>query len=124
MRPTYNETEYNSMADTLFTAMDGYSTDTNKIWGIMSKMKNDLDIHNLILAYGTRELSTGRLNPVPNVKQGLASAFADELGYSFGSDVDKIAGYEICTDLSTFKRYKEIDIVNCILNANGVKFKF
>jgi hypothetical protein len=47
--------QYEILADTLFTAMNGWATDETQIAGVMYKMRNDLDVNQLIKAFGRRE---------------------------------------------------------------------
>jgi len=59
MTPTYMDSQYLMFADTLETAMDStwydWGTDELTVFGVMLKMKNDLDVNKLILAFGTRD---------------------------------------------------------------------
>jgi hypothetical protein len=55
---SYLQSQYNSFADTLYTAMNGAGTDETAVAGIMYKMKNDADVLKLIQTFGQREGAT------------------------------------------------------------------
>jgi hypothetical protein len=52
--PSYQDTQYNVFADTLYQSMKGVGTYEEEVAGVMYKMKNDIDILKLIQAFGTR----------------------------------------------------------------------
>jgi hypothetical protein len=71
--------EIASIANNLFTAMDGYGTNYDMILKNLVRVNNQVDLLAVIKSYGVRELSSGRLNPEPNFKGTLGQAFAEEL---------------------------------------------
>lgn len=71
--------EISSIANNLFTAMDGYGTNYDMILKNMVRINNQVDLLAVIKSYGVRELSSGKLNPEPNFKGTLGQAFAEEL---------------------------------------------
>lgn len=81
-KPTLDALKLATISNQLFTAMDGYGTDVNGVYAGFANVNNDLDVVNLIKAYGIRELSTGSLNPSPNLKGTLSQALTDELSAS------------------------------------------
>lgn len=52
--PTYTAAQYSDMADSLFTAMDGYGTNEDKIYAVFNKLRNDADFIKLDQAFGVR----------------------------------------------------------------------
>ena len=55
MSLTYNPTQYKIFADNLFDAFTGPGSDEVRIRSVFQQMKNDLDVLELIKAYGTRD---------------------------------------------------------------------
>ena len=81
---TYSPSQMKLFADTLYTAMDGTGTDTTAVYGVFAKMQNDLDILNLIDAFGTRTGSSVFASSTPeNLAQWL-------VGDGVTNDVNKI----------------------------------
>lgn len=54
-KQTYLDSQYNSYADVLYTAMDGLGTNFDAIMRVFGAMKNDLDVAKLISAFGIKE---------------------------------------------------------------------
>ncbi len=78
-RATLSKAQMAIFANSLFTAMDGYGTDTNGIYRVFSNAKNAADILGIISAFGIREISSGAGNPEPNFKGSLGGALTVEL---------------------------------------------
>jgi hypothetical protein len=57
IKATYTNSQYKAMADTLYSAMDGYGTDEEPIFNTFKKLKNDVDFVRLDDAFGVREAS-------------------------------------------------------------------
>jgi hypothetical protein len=74
------QSEINEMANSLFTAMDGYGTNRERIYAVMAKVRNQTDVLALKKAFGIREISSGKWSPEPNLKGTLSQALAEELG--------------------------------------------
>ena len=72
---SYQKSKYMDLANQLFTAMDGIGTDNEAITSVFKQIKNVADLNELIIAYGTRTLSSGFLSGTP---QNLASALVSE----------------------------------------------
>lgn len=53
-RSTYDDSQYNSWADSLAAAMFDVGTNTDTIYAVMKRMKSNLDILKLIAAFGIR----------------------------------------------------------------------
>lgn len=81
-KPTLTSLQLASIANQIFTAVDGYQSDEAAIYRAFANVKNDLDVVNLIKAFGIREVSTGVGNPSPNLKGTLSQALSDELSSS------------------------------------------
>jgi hypothetical protein len=96
--PTISKSQAEGMANAIFTALDGYASDENVVYSQLAKVKNNADWLMLSIAYGTREISSGKYNPAPNYKGTLIGALNDELDSS--------------------ERAK----ANAILNKNGVTY--
>lgn len=78
--PTISSAGLKSMANTIHTAMDGYGTDEDAIMSQFYKVKNNADYSGLNVAWGKREISSGKWNPEPNLKNAtLAQAVASEM---------------------------------------------
>lgn len=99
-KPTLKKSQFNSMANVIFNAMDGYGTDEDAIVRQVKKLKNDADFLALTTAYGIREVSSGKWNPEPNYKGTLAGALQN--------------------DLSDYW----ISLLNKHLRSKGVKYRF
>ena len=92
----YTKSEYYSMANQLYYAMYGAGTDEDQIKSVMKKMQSDLDVLELINAFGTK---TGKY--FSSFSGGLSEWLHDELSTS---------------DLETY--------VNAPLRSNGVSYQF
>ena len=77
-KQTISKTQANAMANAIFTAMDGYGTDSVVILKQLVQLKNQADWLALSDAFGIREISSGKGNPTPNFKGTLSGALADE----------------------------------------------
>jgi hypothetical protein len=100
IKQTLSASEIASIANNLFTAMDGYGTNYDMILKNMVRVNNQIDLLAVINSYGVRELSSGKGNPAPNLRGTLGQAFADELS----SD--------------------EMNAVNMMLARKGIKQRF
>lgn len=69
-----------AIANNLFSAMDGYGTDSVAVTKNLLKLQNQADWLAVRKAFGTREISSGKLNPTPNFTGTLEGALTDELG--------------------------------------------
>ena len=98
IEPTYSESNYKTLADRLYSAMNTSGTDESAIYSVFQQMKTRIDVLKLIEAYGTRQLYVFGV-PVGG-KQNLSQALSDELSSS------------------------EIAKVNQILFTKGINYKF
>lgn len=98
--PSLSQSQIMGSANTLFTAMDGYASDESAIYSVFAKAKNDADVLAIIKAYGIREVSSGKLNPEPNIKGSLSMALTSELSRT------------------------EIGALNMLLAKKGIKHRF
>lgn len=99
-KPTLDSYNLSRIANQLFTAMDGYGHNTSAIYKGFADVKNDLDVVNLVKAYGIREISSGKLNPEPNFKGTLGQALTNEL------------------------TNEELKQLNLLLSRKGIKYRF
>lgn len=98
MKLSYTPTQYKALADSMYSAFvgDGWTpTDEDRIASVMSQMKNDLDVLELIKVYGKRDV--GFFDPEATMIEQL-NAELDE-------------------------KYKE-KYVNSILRKNKVNYQF
>lgn len=94
-KPTYGPTQYQLYADKIYSAgVTWFGTDENAIYSVFQSLYNDLDVLELIKAFGTRRLEFTTV--WGNLQQFLSS----ELNAS------------------------EITKVNTILMAKGIKYRF
>jgi hypothetical protein len=87
---TISKGQAEAMANAIFTALDGYASDEDAVNTQFSKLKNNADWLLLSQAYGTREVSSGRLNPAPNYTGTLIGALNDELSASERAEANAI----------------------------------
>lgn len=78
-KATISKAQMAAYANSLFAAMDGVGTDNEAIIAVFAKIQNDADFAGINAAYGVRELSSGKWNPVPNFKGTLTAALTDEV---------------------------------------------
>ena len=87
---TMNEAKFKEIADKIFNAFEGYGTDTTTIKNQFALLKNNDDVMGLVAAYGIREISSGKYNPLPDFTGNLPQAIADELSQSEISDLNSV----------------------------------
>jgi hypothetical protein len=68
-------------ANTLFTAMNGYGTDEVAIYAVFYRLSNDADFLAVSKSFGVREVSSGNLNPEPNMKGTMTECLHNELDW-------------------------------------------
>lgn len=79
------------IANAIFTAMDGYTTNENAIYTSFRQLKNNADFLAVSKAFGTRKISSGRWNFVVNDMEGtLTQCLQDELGDDERKKVNEI----------------------------------
>lgn len=57
IKPSYSESEYKSMANKLFEAMDGWGTNDDVVFAQFDRLNNDVDFIKLDKAFGVRTAS-------------------------------------------------------------------
>lgn len=97
MSLSYPTFQYKSYAEILKNAMGGLGTDENSIYNVMSKMKNNLDLSELIKQYGTHIYA---VSPIRFLYLDLSGWLTEELNT------------------------KELNKVNNILAENNITYKF
>lgn len=85
-----SKAEAAAMANSIFTAMDGYGTDTVAISKQLLRVQNQADWLALSDAFGIREVSSGKLNPEPNFKGTLQACLTNELGSTDKTITDQL----------------------------------
>lgn len=95
---SYSNSNYKTLADKLYSAMNTSGTDEAAIYSVFEQMKNKIDVLKLVEAYGVRQLYQFGV-PIGG-KQNLAQALSDELSSN------------------------EIAKVNQILFKKGINYKF
>ncbi len=88
--PTLPEAKLKDIANKLYEAMDGYGTNNEAIKNQIALLKNNDDFMGLVAAYGIKELSSGKYNPLPNFIGNLPEAIANELSQSQISEINSI----------------------------------
>lgn len=86
-QPTYSNSVYMAMADSLQAAMFDAGTDEGRIFGVIEKMKSKIDILKLISAFGIR---TYRVFGWSQGEYNLGQWFTEELSASELSTVNGI----------------------------------
>lgn len=83
--------DFNSMADKIFDAMDGYGTANTKIENELKRLQNKSDWDMLVSAFGTRTVSSGRGNIFSSDFTGtLPECLKDELDSAELSSANQI----------------------------------
>jgi len=88
--PSMNQSKFKEISDKIFNAFEGYGTDTQTINNQFALLKNNDDVMALIAAYGIREVSSGRYNPLPDFTGNLPETIADEFTQSEISELNSI----------------------------------
>jgi hypothetical protein len=88
VQATYNNANYKTLADKLYSAMNTSGTDESAIFSVFQQLKNNIDVLKLIEAYGTRQLYTFGI-PTGG-QQNLSQALTDELSSSDIAEINKI----------------------------------
>lgn len=78
-KPTLNAAQTSAIANSLFSAMDGYGTNYDIIAKEFAKINNEVDLLSVAKSYGVRTLSSGNLNPEPNFTGTLQNSLKEEL---------------------------------------------
>ena len=99
-KPSLDQYQLNAIANQLFTAMNGYGTDVNGVYKAFTNVKSDLDVLNLVKAYGVKKLSSGSYNPAPDLEGTLNQHLTEELNS------------------------KEMIALNNLLARKGIKYRF
>ena len=98
---SYPKGQYDIFANTLKQAFFGYGTDEAAVFGVFSNMKNDIDVAELVKAFGIWQVPCDWWRPFDSCGDGdLAAAMTSEL------DSD------------------EIKQVNTILANKGIQYRF
>lgn len=87
---TMSGAKFKEIAEKVFTSMNGYGTNVDEINNQISLLKNNDDLMSLIAAYGIRDISTGKYNPLPDFNGNLPEAIANELSQNEISDLNSI----------------------------------
>lgn len=101
-KQTLSPSSASAMANNLFTAMDGYGTDSVAITKNLLKLKNQADWLAVRKAFGSRTISSGKLNPTPDFTGTLEGALTDELG---------VIDASVAPQLNAYFKAKKIDLV-------------
>ncbi len=95
-----SDSQISASANKLFTGFDGYGTDFMAVITALTPVKNEADILAIVKSYGIREVSSGKLNPEPNLIGTLSQAMVSELSP------------------------EQLVAVNKFLTNRGIKFRF
>jgi len=101
-RQTLSPSGASSMSNSLFTAMDGYGTDSTAIAKNLLRLKNQADWLSVKKAFGIKTISSGNLNPTPDFTGTLEAALTDELG---------VIDASVAPQLNAYFKVRKIDLV-------------
>lgn len=126
IQPTYVQSTYAGMADTLVDALNGCNINTDSIKSVMHKMKNTADVLSLVTAFGARGIKPCWANPY-----SLSCGTVGWLGYTFGSNKGTVVSLpQALQKISEGSKYDPlttggfVEEVNGILKANNVNYQF
>jgi hypothetical protein len=88
--PTMSSAKFKEIADKIFNAFEGYGTNYTIINNQFALLKNNDDVMSLISAYGIRDVSSGKYNPLPDFTGNLPETIANELTQSQISELNSI----------------------------------
>lgn len=88
--PTMSSAKFKEIADKIFNAFEGYGTNYTIINNQFALLKNNDDVMSLISAYGIRDVSSGKYNPLPDFTGNLPETIANELTQSQISEINSI----------------------------------
>lgn len=78
-KATLSKSQLGLISNNLFTAMDGYGTNSDAILHEFAKVNTDADMLGLIKNFGTKTISSGNLNPEPDFTGTLTACLTNEL---------------------------------------------
>lgn len=84
---TFSNSQAQTFASALFSAMDGWGTDEEAIFSVFKNCKNDADVLAIIKAFGQRANTAEILWTFDTMKGDLSALLRDELD---SSDISKI----------------------------------
>lgn len=99
-KQTLDALKLSTIANQIQQAVSGYGSDESAVYRAFANVNTDLDVVNLIKAFGVREISSGAGNPAPNLKGTLSMVLTDELSAA------------------------EIKALNDLLARKGIKYRF
>ncbi|MBO4645385.1 MAG: hypothetical protein J5642_02595 [Bacteroidales bacterium] len=73
---TWTDQEYEQMADRLYAAMNGPTTDEDAVAAVMKKIKNDSDWARLVAAFGLRDSSWNWFDTPHGLEQWIVEDFS------------------------------------------------
>lgn len=76
---SYPTSQYSTYANIIWSAMDGYGTDTDAVMRVFANLKTNADFLALNKAFGVRTISSGAFNPSSDYKGSLSGAMVSEL---------------------------------------------
>lgn len=89
-RLNYTDTEYKTMAENLYEAMNGMGTDVNSIYTTLSKLQSEADWYRLVDVYGVREHANSAYVGFWSFKGNLIESLNNELTSSQKARVSSI----------------------------------
>jgi hypothetical protein len=79
VKPSYDQVQYNTLANQLATAFNGYGTDTSAVFRAFTYMKNNADVIKLNQVFGIKKISSGKFNVSDDFEGTLAQHLTEEL---------------------------------------------
>lgn len=116
VRPSFIQSTYAEMANTLAYAMGGCNVNYDTIYSVFDQLKNTADLQSLVLAFGVRKVNGCWFNPM-NFEYGLWNRLTGtEPTLSLPATIN--AGMQSGWDDDM------LDKINEILSNKGINYKF
>jgi len=116
IRPSYIQSTYAEMANTLAYAMGGCNVNYDTIYSVFEQLKNTADLQSLVLAFGVRKINGCWINPL-NFEYGLWNRIT-------GTEPVLSLPATINAGMQSGWNDDMLDKINQILANKGINYKF
>lgn len=116
VRPSFIQSAYAEMANTLAYAMGGCNVDYDAIYSVFEQLKNTADLQSLVLAFGVRKVNGCWLNPM-NFEYGLWNRIT-------GTEPVLSLPGTINAGMKSGWGDNMVEKINEILTSRGINYKF